>query len=312
MPIIAGTTTAPPPQPPPAFGTPTATWYAPDGTIWPLTDPATGWKTLRDVVGLDTPPYQMTTDPHPRGGARVRHQQPQPRLITWPLLVRGRTSAEIESRWRALEDAITQTVDLGPGVLEVVRPGGGGARRISAHYQEGFEDDLKLPDKRLAVITFYCEDPFWYDPVPVTIYREHGTAVDFLASYPSVSSSQVLGATTLVNPGKVVAWPEWVITGPATQITATLVATGESWTLTPADVGGTLAAGDEVRISTDPPRVRYHPAAGPVEVWTEALDWPSAVLWGLPRGNSDVVFQVDGAAAGTSITLSFHPRYKTS
>lgn len=312
MPIIVGSSGAPPAPEGPRFGTPTATWYAPDGSVWPLTDPALGWKTLRDVGGIDTPPYQMTTDPHPRGGARIRHQQPQPRVITWPLFVRGSTSEEIETRWRALEDAITQTLHMGPGVLEVIRPGGGGARRIRAHYQEGFEDDLKLPDKRLAVITFYCEDPYWYAAEPTVIRREYGTPVDFLDPFPSVSSSQVLGETILVNPGQVTAWPEWVITGPATKVTATLVDTGESWTLDPSAVAGTLSAGDEVRISTDPPRVRYHPSSGDPEVWTGALDWPDAVLWGLPRGRALVDFQVDGASSGTSITLTFHARYHTT
>src|SRR5690606_41523692 len=54
------------------------------------------------------------------------------------------------------------------------------------------------------------------------------------------------------------------------------------------------------------------PAEGEVVVWTGALNLPTAVLWGLPRGQSAVDFQVDGAADGTSIAMSFHPRYRTT
>lgn len=315
MPILAGTSTGPGPgagaggQP---VVQPGATWYAPDGTVWPLMNEALGWVTIKSPAGLDDNPIAVTTDARPRGGAAVRHIQPQPRIITWPLRVWADTSAELAARWQALADAFTQTEDYGPGILEIARPGRP-RRQIRAHYQEGFDDDVDLLTLKQGIVTLFCEDPYWFDPVPLSIRREHGEAVDFLQPYPSVSSSQVLGATTLHNPGKVAAWPEWVITGPASEITATLEATGESWTLTPADISGTFAAGDEIRISTDPPRVRYHPSGGgPAENWTGALDWPTAVLWGLPRGSSAVTFQVSGADDGTSITLSFHARYRTS
>jgi hypothetical protein len=320
MPILAVPAVVPvDPIAAPAFPAPQATWTAPDGTQWELTSPSAGWKTLRDVAGIDAPAVELTTDPHPRGGARVRHVHPQPRIITWPLLVRGSTTAELTARWRALADAITSADHVnGPGTLTIDRPDGGGPRRIDCHYQDGFEDTLKLPGKHLAVLTLFCEDPYWQAVDPVTITRRHAEPVeeyearDYLSPYKTVVSSQVLGATTLHNPGGVTAWPEWVITGPAAEITATLVSTGESWTVTPADIGGSLDVGDELRITTDPPQVRYHPAAGATENWVGALDWPTAVLWGLPPGTSEVTFVADDADADTTVTLSFHPRYRTS
>lgn len=408
MPILAGAPSAPPGPPAAPVRQPDATWYAPDGTVWPLMNPSVGWVTIKSPAGLDDDPISVTTDARPRGGAQVRHIQPQPRIITWPLRVWGDTSAELTSRWRALADAFTQTQDLGPGILEVARPGAG-RRRIRAYYQEGFDDDVDLLTLKQAIITLFCEDPYWFDPTPVTITRRHSAGgADFLDPYPTISSSQVLGATTLTNPGRVTAWPEWIITGPASQITATLTATGDAWTLDPSEVGDSLAAGDRVHVATDPPRVRLYratkqtidlgsasggtftitfdghttdaidydataaavqaalealpgvepgdvvvtggplpgevtiafggryagqlatevtvddanltgatvtvdtPAEGEVVVWTGALNWPNAVLWGLPRGESAVDFQVDGAADGTSIAMSFHPRYRTT
>jgi|GEM_PF-1695133 len=319
MPILLTPVVTPPVIPdPPRFPAPQASWTAPDGTLWPLTHPTIGWKTLRDVAGIDAPPVELTTDAHPRGGSRVRHVQPQSRVITWPLYVRGATATELDERWRALADAICSAdVVNGPGWLQIERPGSG-PRRIACHYQDGFDDTLQLPGKRLAVLTLYCEDPYWQAVDATTITRRYAEPVeeyesrDYLSPYRNVVSSQVLGATSLHNPGGIVAWPEWVITGPASEITATLVSTGESWTLDPSAVTGVFGPGDELRISTDPPRVRYHPAVGDVENWVGALNWPTAVLWGLPPGSSDVEFTVSDADSDTTITLTFHPRFRTS
>src|SRR5262245_15027281 len=132
MPVLAGAT-----RPPvlPGVGFATATWTEADGTIWPLTDPGSGWFTLSEgVSGLDAAPIALTTDDQPRGGARVRHIQPQPRTIIWPLHVYSDTShTDFIARWRALAGAFTRTKRLGPGVLEIARPDGT-RRRIGAYY----------------------------------------------------------------------------------------------------------------------------------------------------------------------------------
>src|SRR4051794_30439081 len=116
MPIITAPVTTPPdtgeppgtPVPLPEIGYATATYTDPSGTVWPLTDIDSGWFTLADgVSGLGAAKYELTSDPHPRGGARLRHAQPQPRTIVWPLLVQGSTHVEFLQRWRALATAFT-------------------------------------------------------------------------------------------------------------------------------------------------------------------------------------------------------------
>ncbi len=42
------------------------------------------------------------------------------------------------------------------------------------------------------------------------------------------------------------------------------------------------------------------------------LNWPEAVLWSLPPGDTPVTFQLDGAATGSAVDLTFHPRYETA
>ena len=303
---------APVPVPLPEVGFAVATYTDPTGTVWSLTDEDAGWFTLVEgVSGLGAAPYALTTDAHPRGGARLRYAQAQPRAIVWPLYVYGETHVEFVGRWRALATAFTRTLREGPGVLEIARPDGS-RRQIKVIYQEGFEGRGSKGSgivSDAAAITLWCADPYWVDPVEVSVHRETGALSDFFVPYPTVSSSQVLGATTLRNPGDVVVWPTWTVTGPASLITFTNEGTGEAFSLNPSAVGhGNLLAGQQVTISTDPPSVRYQDGAN----WVGALDWPSAVLWGLTPGDNPVTFQLDGSGPGSAVDLTFNPRYETA
>lgn len=320
MPIIT-TVTAPPPvvqppvvQPPvqlPEVGFASATFYAPDGTAWPLTDPPRGWFTLADgVSGLGAAPVEFTTDAHPRGGSRLRHVQPQDRTIIWPLHVYGATHVEFVTRWRALVRAFTATLRQGPGILEIARPDGT-RRQIPCYYQQGFEGENTDAISDSAILTLYCEDPYWTDPVPVVVHRESSTGEDFLEPYPSISSSQVLGETVVVNPGDVLVWPQWLITGPASLVTFTHADSGDSFELDPnaTPIGhGNLLTSEQVTVTTDPPRVRYENG----DNWIGALNWPGAVLWALRPGANTVTFQLDGSGPGSAVDLSFFPRYETA
>lgn len=313
MPILAGTSTGTAPGTAlPGVGFATATFTDPSGKVWPLTDEAVGWFTLADgVSGLDVTPYDLTRDAYPRGGSRLRHAQPADRTIIWPLHVYGDTHMEFIGRWRALGTALASTLHDGPGWLEIARPDGR-RRRIACIYEGGFEGRAQqgigiISDT--AIVSLYCEDPYFIDPVPVTDQRSYGVGVDYLDPYPQVSSGQILGATVLTNPGSVEAWPTWTITGPADLVTIRNEDTGEAFIIDPSADGiahGPLLAGEQVVVTTDPPRVR-----GPLgETWTGALNWPGAVLWSLRRGVNNVSFQLDGADAGSRVQVSFNPRYE--
>lgn len=323
MPIITAPVVTPPgpgpggpPVPLPEIGYATATYIDPSGTVWPLTDRDSSWWTLADgVSGLGAAAYELATDPHPRGGARLRHAQPQPRSIVWPLFVEGADHVAFLANWRGLARAFTRTLrqDEGPGVLEIARPDGT-RRQIRVHYREGFDGQDKqgyYRDADSAVISLWCEDPYWVDPEPVVVHREAGTTSSFFTPFPTVSSSQVLGATTVNNPGDVAVWPEWRITGPASEITFTHTGTDETFTLNPSapDIGhGNLLAGQQVTISTDPGRVRYQNG----DNWIGGLNWPTASLWGLAPGDNSVTFTLSGSGAGSAVDLVFNPRYETA
>lgn len=313
MPILAGRT-APPPGPGvviPDVGYAVATWHAPDGTRWPLMNEDAGWFTLAEgISGLDAAAITITTDRRQRGGVRVRHIQPEQRVITWPLHVYSGTShTEFAQRWRRVMRAFTQTTQLGPGWLEIARPDGT-TRRAACHYQEGFEGARGLGVlSDSAVITLLAEDPYWQDAIPTRIRREYSEGAPFLSPFPTISSSHVLGDTTITNPGDVEAWPEWTITGPASGLTATIHTTGQAFSLDPSTtVHGDLLADEQATIRTNPGQIR-----GPGgEVWTGALDWPGAVLWPIPPGEHDVTFGVAGSGPGSAVELLFHARYESA
>jgi hypothetical protein len=326
MPLITAPVVTPPdtggggstPVPLPEIGFATATYTDPTGKVWPLNDEAAGWFTLADgVSGLGATPYELTTDAHPRGGARLRYASAQPRAIVWPLYVYGETHVEFIGRWRALATAFTRTLREGPdgkrtpGWLEIARPDGT-RRRIAVYYREGFEGRGSKGSgivSDAAAISLWCEDPYWVDPVEVAVHRETGSLSSFFTPYPTISSSQVLGATEVTNPGDVIVWPKWTVAGPASLITFTHEGSGESFSVDPTAVGhGNLLAGQQVTISTDPPTVRYQDGSN----WVGALDWPSAVLWGLAPGKNPVTFQLNGSGPGSAVDLRFNPRYETA
>ncbi|MET8826519.1 phage tail protein [Streptomyces sp. NPDC004610] len=319
MPLITAPVIVPeepgtPPVEIPEVGYASVTYIDPVGGRWPMTDLSAGsqWYTLADgVSGMGAAPYELVSDPHPRGGARLRHVQPQPRTIVWPVLVKGLDHTAFTANWRALGRAFTRTLRQGPGMLEVARPDGTG-RRIRVFYMDGWDGRGQAATGITwdsAVLTLWCEDPYWEDVEPVTVHREQGTGVDFLVPYPSVSSSQVLGATAVANGGDVDVWPTWRITGPASAITFTRGDTGASFTLDmAATVHGELLAGETVTISTDPPRVRSDTG----ENLTPGLNWPAAVLWSLPPGETPVSFLLADAGPGSAVDLAFYPRYETA
>ncbi|MFJ3794929.1 phage tail protein [Streptomyces sp. NPDC090088] len=301
----------------PEIGYASVQYTDPSGTVWPLTDrDSAGWFTLADgVSGLGAVPYDLTSDPHPRGGARLRHAQPQPRTIVWPLFVQGADHMQFLQRWRALATAFTRTLreEEGPGVLEIARPDGT-RRTIEVFYLDGFEGQSKrgyYRDADSAVISLWCEDPYWTDPVPQVVHRETGALSSFLNPFPTISSSQILGSTVVTNPGDTTVWPTWTITGPASLVTFTHSGTGESFTLNPSAsaIGhGNLLAGEKVTISTDPPAVTFQNG----DNWIGGLNWPAATLWGLAPGDNPVAFTLAGSGAASAVDLTFNPRYETA
>lgn len=290
-------------------------WIDPLGRQWDLhtlTDNANGVTqfAMAGVKGLGAPPLNFTTDTNPRGGARVRHIQPGPRLITLPIYIEGRDHMSMLARWRELAHSFAMTRRLGPGILRATRPDGT-SRQIPALYQEGWDvnpDAVQTWDS--VVLTLFCPSPYWISVGPISLERTHSVGSDFFVPFPTISAANTLGDAWTINPGDVEAWPTWQITGPLDVLTATNSLTGDSFTLDIAGYRGyPLAAGETVLIGTDPPYV-----TGPDGTnWIGALNWPGAVLWSVLPGGNDVVFvDTQGEGPGTTVRMQFDARYETA
>lgn len=285
-------------------GTITATWTDPDGIVWPLSDISdnTGWFTTFGIAGWGACQYEIVTDPVSRGGESVRFLRAKPARITWPLYVWGETHLQFVQRFRALRHAFLKTMQRRkPGTLTVSRPDGT-SRAIDCYLEDGWAGEAGQGWlSASAVLTLYAPDGAWYDTQQIRVPRSYGVGADYLHPYMTVSSSQVLGQTTIQNPGDLEAWPTWTITGPATQIVATNNTTGDTFTLT-----CTLTADQTVAITTLQPSVR-----GPAgENLVNALNWPRAYLWPLESGDNSITFTVSGGGVGTLIELAYNPRYE--
>jgi len=291
----------------------TATWIDPSGVSWDLTNSDLGWFILDEVPGegLGAVPISIATQPSWDGGVDVLNVQPLARTVTLPIHIYGSTPSEFLSRWRSLAGAFASTRRLGPGTIQITR-GDGSVRQIAAYYADGFsgrpghgyvEDDV--------VLQLLCPTPYWTDPSPTELVRTFGTTSSYFTPYPTVSSSQIIGSSVLNNPGDAVTYPTWTITGPGSSVIATNTTTGESWTLDPsasAVAYGPLLTGDVVTVQTRPMKIR-----GPSgQVWTGAINFPDATLWGLQPGDNSVSIVVAGASSGTRISVVFNPRYETA
>ncbi|WP_374224575.1 hypothetical protein [Micromonospora sp. C51] len=202
--------------------------------------------------------------------------------------------------------AIVATKYRGAGLLTVYRDDAS-ARCIECYYEDGFGGE---PGENLRfanpALTLFCPDGFWRDVEPRHVRREYlAASTPYLDPYPTVTTSRVLGDSTVTNPGDVSAWPSWTLTGPATELTATNATTGEAFTLT-----YTLTAGQQATITITPDRALVRGPAG--QNLIGSLNWPGATLWALQPGLNEVNFSVSGSAAGTAIELSFYPRYETA
>lgn len=314
--IRVGQVTAPPPVDTgpgyqsfqPQGGSMRATWRDPDGGLWELTGPHEehGWLTRPEIGGWGANPVTIVTDPLARGGVSVRHQRNEPRRLTWPLHVYGDGHLDFLERYRRLMRAFTLTKYRGAGSLIVYRSDGS-ARAVDAYYEDGFAGE---PSENFnyanPTLTLFCPDGFWRDTDQLFVRRSYTDAgTPYLNPYRTVTNAQVLGESTVVNPGDVDVWPSWKLTGPATQLVARNDSTGEAFTLT-----YTLLAGQTATITVTPERALVRGPAGQNIV--DALNWPGASLWALRPGGNEVDFTVNGSGPGADIELSFYPRYETA
>lgn len=289
----------------PDVGTITATWTAPSGDVYQLSNTSDdlGYFTTYGIAGWGSSPFEYVADAVAGGGEIVRFVRANPSRITWPLHIWGETHLQFIQRYRSLRRAFMMTAHRGvPGWLTVYR-GDGSARKIAAFYEEGFGGEAgQMNISASPVLTLYCPEGAWIDVQQTVETRIYSSGVaSFFSPFLSVTNSSVLGLTSLDNIGDLKAWPTWTVQGPMLALVATNLTTSQSFTLTK-----TLTSGQSVKITTDRPTVRDNADHNIIG----SINWPAATLWGLETGLNAVNFAATGAGPGTSIQLAYYPRYE--
>lgn len=299
-----------------------ATWIDPDGLLYPLThiwDQGPGYFTMDGPSAWGAAPIELVTDPYPRGGEKVRYIRTNPRRIQWPLYVGGDSHLEFVANYRTIMKAFTKTTARrATGILEITRPDNS-KRRINAFYEQGFEGEAGenwLWAK--PTIQLFCPDAYFFDATPkvwssaITPDPDSGTTRNFFTPFITIDKEGSLADDTEVsvppinNPGDVDAYPTWTIVGPMNGLEATNVTSGLRFKLEYM-----IPAGVTVTITTDPATVRDSTGL----TLSKYIDWfntAGTALWAFAPGDNTVSFTAASPGAGSSVAVSFNPRYEAA
>ncbi len=267
--------------------------------------------------GLDLPPHALAADKVPlAAGSRLRRVSVEPRDLDLPLEILGADAASL----RATVSQVGRWFNTrrSGGIPRPVRLRStsalGDVRELTGVYAKGLEGQITedaLGYRQRAIVTLYCEDPYWYDTATIAQTYTVGAAARarFLGRLLPLrlSTSAVFAQPTVDNPGDAEAWPVWTIVGPGVNPVLRNRTTGETLALTL-----TLARGERLIVNCRP---SIHPGGKTVTLegknafGTLAGD---AVLWHLEPGPNDLQLELSGATADSAIALTAHIPYLTA
>jgi hypothetical protein len=271
-----------------------------------LTDSGAGFTVFTGVKGLDVPEVEYVTIQLPGiDGAPVTDVYASPRTVLMPMKISGATRGEFLDRKRAFELALDPLV---AGQLELMQSDGR-RFRLNARYLGGLEGSEEVGEGGDTtwcrfVLKLYVEDPWWYAVDPITIPFNFTTPTTFFPFFPlTLDSNQVLGNTTVNNPGTVPSWPTWTATAPGSGLTLTNTATGDE-----VEFSGSIPSGRTLTIVTEPGEQSVKLDDG-TDWWPNLVGNP--VFWKIPPLSTPISLVLTGAGAGSSVGLSWLPRFRS-
>lgn len=315
MPILYTPVAGPgePQNPDPGGSTSTriqAIWSPPVGDPIMLTACPDGIDWLPGRSGEDLPPFEFVTSENVGyHGATILGVRATTRIQTLPLLLHVQGPW---SDWRPLHQRFVKAMNplAGDGILTYVMPDGT-SRQLFARYSKGGEGDA-ISDPaglwwRKYAIQFRADDPWWYSTTPEVVGWDVGGPAGFFPLLPvQLTSSRVIGDTTLDVAGDIESYGVWTITGPANGLaTLTNVGQGRSVRL---NLTGTyqLGAGQTVTVDMRPgSRSILGPTGQP---WLNArVGIPQ--FFDLAPGLNQLTLAVAGATTATRVRFTYQPKW---
>ena len=283
----------------------------PDGNNWNLSDRSMSQGYVCSAIsGIQGYPMAVQTIPLLDGTALTNIDIPQPGTITLAVFV-SRPSSQVENDYYALLDSlvrafVTRRMELpASGTIIVQRPNGL-ARQISTYTTSGFDTPEEDVGANGTIYTFTLQtpDPFWYDPNVNSLTFTLNYASGILPLLPIwLAGATILGNTTINNPGTVITYPTWTITGPGVPTIQNLTS-GLTWSLSQ-----NVPAGQVVQVVTTRGKQTAVNQSTGLSVWDQVVYQSPRNLWGLVPGNNNLNISISGATAATQVSLSWQNRY---
>lgn len=293
-------------------------WIAPNGTTISLNSLASGVVFTDPPEGLMMPPPLLTSAPVFNLPGQILEQVTfDTRKVTAHVAIIGESLDEYTAVYSYISSLFNPR--LGTGALRVTRDDGS-SRLLLCMYSGGLDGVVPIgEDSNTDVwsetdIEFTAFDPYFLDEaVNELIYRTSGSTPWFpldLASGLDLSSSSLFGDAMATNAGDDLAWPTWVIIGPADNPVLTNLTTGAVMDVS-AGAGLTLAAGEFLTIDTLGGTITKVTSEGSIEnAWP--LLTPASELWPLVGGNNAIDIVIRSAAtSATAVRLAYRLRWLT-
>ncbi|MFF3558976.1 phage tail family protein [Streptomyces sp. NPDC002574] len=295
---------------PPPLGpleVPSLSWTDRRGRTTLLSDWENGWLLQPGIQGLDLPAFDFYTDESPQiDGNALRGQRAQARAIFLPIGVFGPDRSSFLARKRSFGASLNPSLGLG---MLTVAEADGTSRSIEAYYVSGLEGDFGKESSGLhwqvMGLNFSCPSPYWLGDHVMRTFSTGASGDFFPVSFPvEVQDSQVLGATTIENPGDARSFPIWTIHGPATSAVISNTTTGLSFSVT-ASLGSS-----DVLVVDCRERLQTAVLNGSTNWWSHLGTAPD--LWALEPGENAVSLTLVGTTSATVVQVDYQPRFLTA
>lgn len=280
------------------------TWTSYTGDSWTITDRRSPVFATQGATGLGMPDFThwWQDSPSQDGSTWVGGKFPRGTIMI-PLYISGETSADFLVNNRAFRRSLNPRQ---VGTLRFVTPDGA-YREIGCRYTTGADAGITLDPvlgRRIAYTpTWETADPAWSGP-PVTVSFRYDVPLDWLDAEPNMfwfNSGRSLSSATVTNEGDLDTFPIVRVRGPFTGFTVGTASGVVTMAVTKTSAGW-------VDIDPRPDKRTLLDEAG-VSMWPYASEENLEGMVVPPGADVPVTTQLIGAGAGSSVDLTFTPRY---
>lgn len=248
-------------------------------------------------AGLGSNISELHEDKFPfSSGTLLRHIAVPARKVELPIYIFEDNIGDLLD----VTDALFDWFDTGdesqhtPGYLKVTRPDGT-SRKLLCYYESGLQGDMKegSPQWTRYVVSLHAPDPYPTEESDTIVTKNY---------------TQATSGFTIINQGKLPAYPRWKLYGPFNNVTITNLTNGK---VLSSEVG--ITTGNYMIIDTRPSIVRpgfsvYDHLGNNIQTTIT----PTSSFWPLLSGSNHIIFNyTSGTSGATSVELTYLARYRS-